>query len=130
MAKPLARPVSNSDTTEERYRPNLCGCSQFTRRHSTYVNTPATKRTPNPISDLVPFDEWLASLGRSKASGWRYRKQNLIPTANLMGRIFVSRAAIAEFERRALAGEFAKPQRAPNQTTQNHSDHGKTEVSS
>jgi hypothetical protein len=35
----------------------------------------------------------------------------MIATVNLMGRIFVSKAAIAEFDRRALAGEFAKPHR-------------------
>jgi hypothetical protein len=61
------------------------------------------------VGDLIPLDDWLASLGRSKVSGWRYRKQGLISTVNLMGRIFVSRAAIAEFERKALNGEFAKP---------------------
>jgi hypothetical protein len=66
-----------------------------------------------PVSDLIPFDQWLASLGRSKASGWRYRKKNLIPTVNLMGRIFVSRVAIADFERRAAAGEFSKAYRIP-----------------
>ena len=81
-----------------------------------------------PVSDLIPFDEWLASLGRSKASGWRYRKQNLIPTVNLVGRIFVSRVAIAEFERRALAGEFAKTHRTP-QTRRDPSNHNDSTTS-
>ena len=81
-----------------------------------------------PVSDLIPFDEWLASLGRSKASGWRYRKQNLIPTVNLVGRIFVSRVAIAEFERRALAGEFAKTHRTP-QTRRDPSNHNDSATS-
>lgn len=62
---------------------------------------------PTILSDLVPFDDWLASLGRSKVSGWRYRKRHMINTVSLMGRLFVSRRAIAEFERRAKAGEFA-----------------------
>lgn len=66
-----------------------------------------------PVSDLIPIDQWLVSLGRSKASGWRYRKKDLIPTVNLMGRIFVSRVAIADFERRAAAGEFSKPYKTP-----------------
>lgn len=79
-----------------------------------------------PVSDLLPFDEWLASLGRSKASGWRYRKKKLIPTVNLMGRIFVSRAAITEFERRALAGEFAKTHHPPHQTKRDSSDHNES----
>ena len=82
-----------------------------------------------PVSDLIPFDEWLASLGRSKASGWRYRKQNLIPTVNLVGRIFVSRAAIAEFERRALAGEFAKTHRTPQTRRDHPSNHNESTTS-
>lgn len=81
------------------------------------MNDSATTRNLGPISELVPFDEWLTSLGRSKVSGWRYRKQKLIQTVNLMGRIFVSRTAIAEFERRALAGEFAKTHGAPQEIT-------------
>jgi hypothetical protein len=83
------------------------------------VNDSGTKRNPGPVSDLVAFDEWLVSLGRSKVSGWRYRKLKMIPTVNLMGRLFVSRAAIAEFERRVLAGEFAKTHCTPRPMTQN-----------
>lgn len=77
------------------------------------MNDSATARNLTPVGDLVPFDEWLASLGRSKVSGWRYRKRGVISTVNLMGRIFVSRAAIAEFERKALNGEFAKTHTDP-----------------
>lgn len=104
----------------------LLDCGGFKGRHSASVNDSVTERNLGPVGDLVPFEEWLRSLGRSKASGWRYRKQGLIPTANLMGRIFVSRAAIAEFERRVLAGEFAKTRCTPKQGKRNLSNHNES----
>ena len=42
----------------------------------------------NPVSDLVPFNDWLASLGRSKVSGWRYRRAKMVSTVVLLGRVF------------------------------------------
>lgn len=75
----------------------------------------AQSKHERPVGDLVPFESWLASLSRSKTSGWRYRKQGLISTVEIMGRIFVSRDAILEFERRAAAGEFAKRHGLHNQ---------------
>src|ERR1700732_563632 len=82
--------------------------------------------TTRPVGDLTSFDGWLASLDRSKVWGWRLRKEELIPTVNLMGRVFVSRTAIAEFERRALAGEFAKTHCPPRQKTPNAPDNNES----
>jgi hypothetical protein len=65
------------------------------------------------VSDLVAYDRWLAEIGISACSGWRFRKRGAIQTVSLYGRLYVSRAAIAEFERRAAAGEFARAVKPP-----------------
>jgi hypothetical protein len=70
----------------------------------------------NP-SDLVPFDSWIKSLGRTRATGHRWRKKFSWLEAgivNIFGKNYISRAVIAEFERRAAAGEFSRDVHPPN----------------
>jgi hypothetical protein len=67
-------------------------------------------------SDLVAYDEWLNQLSITQATGWRWRKRGWIPTVNICGRVYVSRSAIAEFERRAAADEFAKEHVTPKRS--------------
>jgi hypothetical protein len=72
-----------------------------------------------PASPIVLFGLFLESLGVTPPTGWRWRKRGRISTINIAGRVYVSRQAIVEFERRAAAGEFAKehivPKRSPDQ---------------
>ena len=69
------------------------------------------------VSNLLAFDRWLKDIDKTPATGWRWRKRGWINTVNICGRVFVSRQAIADFERRAASGEFAKqhitPKRRP-----------------
>jgi hypothetical protein len=59
--------------------------------------------------DLVSFDVWLGSLDRTRATGHRWRKQfPWLTVLNIFGKLYVTRDSIAEFERRALAGEFQR----------------------
>ena len=67
-------------------------------------------------SDLIAYDQWLASLPISAATGWRWRRRGWIATINIAGRVYVSRRDIAEFERRAAAGEFAKEHVTPKRS--------------
>jgi hypothetical protein len=69
--------------------------------------------TATPASDLIAYDHWLAQLPISPATGWRWRKRGWIPTVNICGRVYILRSAIAEFEARAAAGEFAQVHRTP-----------------
>jgi hypothetical protein len=64
-------------------------------------------------TDLLAYDAWLESIPISPATGWRWRKRGLIETINIYGRVYVSRSAIAEFERRAAAGEFSRAHVTP-----------------
>lgn len=65
------------------------------------------------VSDLVSYEQWRTELGISSCSAWRFRKRGAIKTVTLYGRLYVSRSAIAEFERRAAAGEFAGARKSP-----------------
>lgn len=59
------------------------------------------------VSDLVAYDRWLADLGISASTGWRFRKRGAIQPIVLYGRLYLSRQQIRDFEVRAAAGEFA-----------------------
>lgn len=61
----------------------------------------------NAVSDLVLYDRWLADLGISATTGWRFRKRGAITPIVLYGRLYLSRRQIEEFERRASAGELS-----------------------
>lgn len=45
--------------------------------------------------------------GLSSATLWRYRKRGWLAVTTIAGRHYLSREAIAEFNRRAAAGDFA-----------------------
>ena len=62
---------------------------------------------------LVALNSWLTSLGVQPITAWRWRRKGWLPTVNISGRVYVSRETIADFERRAEAGEFAQKHIAP-----------------
>lgn len=57
---------------------------------------------------LRAWGRWLQDVGIDPVTGWRWRQRGWISTINLAGRVYVTADAVAEFERRAIAGEFAK----------------------
>jgi len=59
------------------------------------------------MSNLFSFGKYLTSIGVSPTTGWRWRCQGRIKTVNIDGRLYVTDEAIAEFEKRAAAGEFS-----------------------
>ncbi|MGD0814673.1 MAG: hypothetical protein ABSA83_13790 [Verrucomicrobiota bacterium] len=59
-------------------------------------------------NSVVPFRVFLEQVGRSATCGWRWRKNGLIATINISGRLYVSQEEINRFHERAAAGEFAK----------------------
>lgn len=56
---------------------------------------------------------WLNEANISQVAGWRLRKKGWLKTVNICGRVYVTDEAIAEFKRRAEAGEFAKKHKVP-----------------
>lgn len=55
----------------------------------------------------MKFYHWLQEIGVARITGWRWRKRKFIETVNISGRLYVTQAAIDNFERRATSGEFA-----------------------
>lgn len=56
--------------------------------------------------ELVSFDVWLNSINKTRTTGWRWRRDGVVRTENIFGRVYISREEIGRFEYRAKAGEF------------------------
>jgi len=70
---------------------------------------------PENPSGLVAFDAWIKGLNKTRATGWRWRKRfPWLKIVNIFGKNYISRQTIAEFERRAMAGEFYKDVHPPD----------------
>jgi hypothetical protein len=65
------------------------------------------------LGDVVPFDNWLKSIGRARVTGWKLRKSGAVKTINIFGRLYITRSEIARFEARAVAGEFVRHVASP-----------------
>lgn len=59
-------------------------------------------------SQVIPFSDWLASISRDRITGWRWRRDGLINTINIHGRLYIHHDEIRRFEKRAIEGEFAR----------------------
>lgn len=61
------------------------------------------------LDSLPPMsmDIFMEMSGLSPATCWRYRKRGWLQTVTIAGRHYITREAIADFNRRAAAGEFA-----------------------
>ena len=64
--------------------------------------------TTNFDAGLIHLPKFLRQVGVSRSTGWRWIKAGILKTANIYGRLYVTRAARDEFLARAEAGEFAK----------------------
>ena len=62
------------------------------------------------------FKSYLNELGRSATTGWRWRQNGWISVIQIAGKLYISEEQIAAFERRAIAGEFARDILPPGQT--------------
>jgi hypothetical protein len=51
---------------------------------------------------------WLKAIGRSDTTGWRYVKAGWLHPVNIAGRLYLTPEDIERFQRRAVAGEFAR----------------------
>lgn len=64
-------------------------------------------------SGLVALNKWASEIGITPITAWRFRKRGWIETVNICGRVYLTPEGIANFNRRAVAGEFAKEHKAP-----------------
>lgn len=66
-----------------------------------------------PCSNLTAVHRWQQGIGVAAITIWRWRKNGWLHTVNINGKLYVSAQEIANFERRATAGEFEKLARVP-----------------
>jgi predicted site-specific integrase-resolvase len=62
---------------------------------------------------IVSLQQWLADVGVTACTAWRWRKKGWLKTVNICGRQYLTQEAIDEFTRRATAGEFAQHHKVP-----------------
>lgn len=67
------------------------------------------------IPAVVSLNRWLAQVGVTPLTAWRWRKRGWLKTVNIAGRQYLTQAAVAEFQQRAVAGEFAQAHKTPKQ---------------
>jgi hypothetical protein len=65
----------------------------------------------------MEFSLWLAKVGLSRPTGYRYRRDKKLVAYNLEGREFILTEEIARFWQRVKAGEFAKKPRGASLTS-------------
>jgi predicted site-specific integrase-resolvase len=70
-----------------------------------------TNNSESNCGNLVPFDEWLRSIGKRRVTGWNWRKRGTVKATNIFGRLYITRSEIARFEARAVDGEFVVQRR-------------------
>jgi alkylation response protein AidB-like acyl-CoA dehydrogenase len=57
----------------------------------------------------MEFIFWLASIGKGRTVGWKWRKEGRVHCVNIDGKLYITEQEIDRFWKRAKAGEFAKP---------------------
>jgi hypothetical protein len=83
------------------------------RNKSQITEMKSNSPTPQSTGGLMSFYGWLASLDKTRSTGWRWRKDGLVKTVNVFGKLYVTREEVARFETRALAGEFYREAKTP-----------------
>ncbi len=63
---------------------------------------------------VISLNRWLEKVGVAPITAWRWRKKGWLQTINIAGRQYLTQEAIEEFQRRAVAGEFAQVHKVPS----------------
>ncbi len=61
----------------------------------------------------ITLDKFISTIGISDSTAWRWRRDNILRTENIYGRLYVMPKDLRDFTRRMEAGEFAKAHKAP-----------------
>jgi hypothetical protein len=77
------------------------------------VNTASTSNFKIEGRPILSLHKFCDQAGISHTTGWRWRKNGWLTTVNIAGRPYLTDKALAEFMRRAEAGEFAKEPKVP-----------------
>lgn len=61
----------------------------------------------------IALDLFIERIGITDTTAWRWRRDGVLKTENIYGRLYISAKELREFNRRVEAGEFAKEHIAP-----------------
>ncbi len=61
----------------------------------------------------IALDVFHERSGVSDTTTWRWRRDGILKTKNILGRLYITAPDLREFNRRMEAGEFAKEHKAP-----------------
>ena len=64
--------------------------------------------TPKAIAGITSLSVYRRQLWVSKTTLWRYRRNGWLKTINVLGKLYITREAIAEFEAMMRSGKLAK----------------------
>ena len=56
---------------------------------------------------LRAYEKFLAQVGVSRTTGWRWRRRRWIETVNISGKVYVTEREVNHFTKRVEAGDFA-----------------------
>jgi predicted site-specific integrase-resolvase len=76
------------------------------------------ERNEKSENAVISLNKWLADVGVTPITAWRWRKKGWLRTVNIAGRQYVTQEAIEDFHRRAAAGEFAQIHKVPSRKEQ------------
>jgi hypothetical protein len=76
------------------------------------MNTASSTSTSSGAT-VVSLSKWLEQIGVTQCTAWRWRKKGWLKTINIAGRQYLTQEAIAEFQRRAVAGDFSQIHKTP-----------------
>jgi hypothetical protein len=70
---------------------------------------------PQPAAGkgIIALKKFTRDVGISAVTAWRWRKQGWLQVVNIAGRPYLTAEGLAEFQRRAVAGEFAQEHKVP-----------------
>lgn len=73
-----------------------------------------TLTAPTLLDEVgISYDSFIEKMGIVESTAWRWRRDGMLKTTNILGRLYIMPEDLREFNRKAIAGDFAKEHKAP-----------------
>jgi len=79
--------------------------------NNNIMNTPQTDI--GAIPGIMSLEKFNSQIGVTRETMFKWRKEGMLETINIYGRLYVTTEEAARFKQRALSGEFAKTIKGP-----------------
>jgi len=85
---------------------------------STLFGVTESSEDKNIVPGLMALDKFIESIGVTRETLVKWRRNGLLETCNIYGRLYVTTEEATRFKRRAMSGEFAKCIKRPKREQQ------------